>query len=35
MLRRLIREVLASGRTVTLAIEHVALEEDRGMETEE
>ena len=35
MLRLLIREVLASGKTVTLAIEHVAPEEDRGMEMEE
>ena len=35
MLRQLIREVLASGKTVTLAIEHVAPEEERGMETEE
>ena len=35
ILRQLIRDVLASGKTVTFAIKHVAPEKDRGMETEE
>ena len=35
MLCRLIREVIASGKTMTFAFKHVAPEEDRGMETEE
>ena len=35
MLRRLIRAVIASGKTMTFAFKHVAPEEDRGMETEE
>ncbi len=35
ILGQLIRDVLASGKTVTFAIKHVAPEKDRGMETEE
>ena len=35
ILRQLIRDVLASGKTVTFAIKHGAPEKDRGMETEE
>ena len=35
ILGQLIRDVLASGKTVTFAIKHVAQEKDRGMETEE
>ena len=35
ILRQLIRDVLASGKTVTFAIKHGAPEKDHGMETEE
>ena len=35
ILGQLLRDVLASGKTVTFAIKHVAPEKDRGMETEE